>query len=539
MFKWDMKFKTSEPRKMMFDLTQWMDTFNSSVWNMKLQLSQDVDFSDRWFKPRKWVTQLWSWSWTIYWIWICKSNSWDLLYRFIWWNIEKYNWSSWVNVTTWFSAYYQSTVSFEWPIFSWSAIISWTATWWNNRALFATWLTESAYISKYLLITSWTWIGQQKLITSNTTTNIFIEWTFEVTPDWTSWYEIRWRESHMYASNWIDNFYRFNSTWWYQAMTSWYIKKFHYMTVAYNRIFACRDDEDILWFSDLWCANFWKDNFILLDPDWDKITWIIANQDKVIIYKQHSRFKLIWSTPEFFELVKSDSNKWAIAPRSICSWNNVQFFLSESGIEMFSVLENSTIDEWLPISTIIMPSIQNISENDRKNAVWVVIENKMMMSIWTKTFVYDIEQSAKKQMPVWTTYDMYYNNAVLLQWQVYLAISWNIFRFNKNEIVSVDNKNIVINSWRYDFKDTVRQKNLYRMRLNFLKANATTNINIKVKYDWWSEVDLITQDISVNPEINVVLNKICYDIQVNIYSTTNKQFEFNMWEFVYDYLFRV
>jgi hypothetical protein len=539
MFQWNMNFRTSEPRKMMFDLTQWMDTFNSPVWNMKLQLAQDVDFTDRWFKPKKWSTQMWTWSSTIYWMWVAKSNSWDVIYRISWGNVQYWTWSTWTTLVSWINQSYASIVSFEWPKIWGLPLFSWTATWWNNRTLITSWLTESAYVSKYLFITWWAWYWQQKLITSNTTTEIFIEWVFDINPDATSTFTILDREWHIYISNWVDQVYRFNASLQYNIMSLLFTKKFHYMAVAYNRVFACRDDEDMLYFSDLWTFNFWKDNFIPLDPDWDKIAWIIANQDKIIIYKQYSRFRLIWSTPEFFELIKSDSHKWAIAPRSICSWNNAQFFLSENWIEMFSTLENSTLDEWLSISSVIMPTIQNISDSDRKNAVWVVVDNKMIMSISTKSYVYDMEQSAKKQMPIWSVYDTSFNIWVLLQWQMYYCTSGNTYQFNKNEITSTTNKNIIINSWRYDFKDMVRQKNIFRMRLNFVKANATTNINVKVKYDWWSEIDIITQDISVNPEINVVLNKLCYDIQVNMYSTTNKQFEFNMGEFVYDYLFRV
>ena len=540
MFQWNMNFRVPEPKRQAFDLTQWMDVFNSAIWNLRLQLAQDIDFSDRWFIPRKWETQIWSWSsWNpIYWIWIVKKEVWDVLWRFAWWNIELYNWSSWVSKWSWYSANYWSMVSFDWPDYINSALKTWTATWWNSRSLFATWLTDSAYISKFLLITSWTGAGQIKLITSNTTTEIFIEWIFDINPDATSVFAIRWREWHIYASNWIDNFTRINSTT-VASITNDYVKKFHYMTVAHNRIFACRNDEDILWFSDLWTANFWKDNFILLDPDWDKITWIITNQDRVIIYKQHSRFRLVGSTPEFFELIKADSNKWAIAPKSICGWNNLQFFLSEDWIEMYNTLENSNLEEWLPISFSINPIIQNISESDRKNAVWEVIGNKMMMCIGTKTFVYDIEQSVKKQMPIWSIYDYTFNHSAVLQWQMYFSRSWITYKFNKNEVISITNKNIKVQSWRYDFKDQTRKKNIYRLRLVFNKANTTTNIILKTKYDWWSENTIITQDISINPIINVPINKIINDIQIIIESTTNKQFEFLYWEFSFDYITKI
>ena len=540
MFQWNMSFRKPEDKRLPFELTLWMDTFNSSIWNSKIQLAQNIDFSDRWFKPRKWETAIWSWSaWSpIYWIWVVKREAGDVLWRFAWNELQYFDWTEWEWVIAWYSLKYWSMVSFDWPDYSNSALKTWTATWWNKRALFATWLTESLYVSKFLLITSWTWVWQIKLITSNTATEIFIEWTFDIEPNSTSVYAVRWREWHIYASNWTDNFTRINWQDW-NPITTAYVKKFHYMTVAHNRIFACRNDEDILWFSDLWTANFWKDNFILLDPDWDKITWIVTNQDRVIIYKQHSRFRLVWSTPEFFELVKSDSNKWAIAPRSICSWNNYQFFLSEDWIEMYNVLESSNLEEWLPISYLINPTIQSISQNDRKNAVGSVIWNKMMMSIGTRTFVYDMEQSSKKQTAIWSVYDYAFNISAVLQWQMYFAISGIVYRYNKNEIISTANKNIKIETQRFDFKDQTRQKNIYRLRLVFEKANATTNITIKTKYDWWSENTIITQDIAINPEINIVINRICKDIQVNIESTTNKQFEFLYWEFTYDYITKI
>jgi hypothetical protein len=39
----------------------------------------------------------------------------------------------------------------------------------------------------------------------------------------------------------------------------------------------------------------------------------------------------------------------------------------------------------------------------------------MMMSIGTRTFVYDMEQSSKKQTAIWSVYDYAFNISAVLQ----------------------------------------------------------------------------------------------------------------------------
>lgn len=76
-----------------------------------------------------------------------------------------------------------------------------------------------------------------------------------------------------------------------------------------------------------------------------------------------------------------ESNKGSIAPLSIVNGNNLQFFLSDEGIEMFNFLEQSSLDEALPISLIIGDMIASHSTAEKKAAVSWVDDNKLHLQI--------------------------------------------------------------------------------------------------------------------------------------------------------------
>ena len=161
-----------------------------------------------------------------------------------------------------------------------------------------------------------------------------------------------------------------------------------------------------------------------------------------------------------------------------------------------------------------------------------------MMSIWTKTFVYDIEQSAKKGMPIWSIRDLSFNNAKKLQWQMYHSKNWITYKFNKDESAPI-NRNISIKSRRYDLKDPSRSKNMFKIRLLFERAVWSTILNISLKYDWITTVNFGNFDIYTNPEIILFSNRIAKDVEVNMTSTVNQYFEFVMWEISYEFLTKI
>ena len=69
-------------------------------------------------------------------------------------------------------------------------------------------------------------------------------------------------------------------------------KRFHYLAANNNRLYGARNDEDILTFSDLGTGYFSTENTIPIDQDGDQITGMVSNQDRLVVYKQYSRFLL-------------------------------------------------------------------------------------------------------------------------------------------------------------------------------------------------------------------------------------------------------
>lgn len=69
-------------------------------------------------------------------------------------------------------------------------------------------------------------------------------------------------------------------------------KRHHYLAANNNRLYGARNDEDILYFSDLGTGYFSTENTIPIDQDGDQITGMVSNQDRLVVYKQYSRFLL-------------------------------------------------------------------------------------------------------------------------------------------------------------------------------------------------------------------------------------------------------
>jgi len=538
MFKANIKFNAREPSRYPFQINTGMDTFVSPVWNKKLVDCLNIDITDYGFKRRKWISKLW-WSGvgTINWLWVIKRESWDIPIRATWIKLQKS--VSWVrtDITT-ITDIKTEIVSFMWPNYTALPFKSGTATWGTTRTLETTWMVENDYISKYIIITWWTGVWQVKLITSNTTTTVFVEWLWQTAPDSTSTYDIRGTIGNVYITNGIDNFMQYD---WTTLTTHTNIKKFHSLEVSNNRLFWAREDEDILYYSDLWVWAFPKDNFILVSQDWDKITRLKANQDRLVIYKQYSRFKLIWASPDFFQLIQNESHKWAISGLSVSNWNNLQFFLSEEWIEMYNTLENSTLEEWLPISYNIWPNIQSHSESEKKLAKSAVFWNKMWMSIWDTIYVYNIEQSAKKKTNVWTIYKLPYAVQYLREIQGKLHIWMNNSTYLADIWNTDDGTNIEARAriGRSIQKDANRGKNYFRGRFEFESTVNTCNVAVYVAYAGWTQELLTTVNIQDNSEISTVMNRIAKDVDVEFRFTSQEQPEFISGDLSFEYLNKI
>jgi hypothetical protein len=499
-------------------LGSWIDTVNSQIFldKWKMTVAKNIEFTDLWWEKRDWLT-LWGQTWTssVNWIWVIKRDAWDIFVRAYWTKFQKLVSSTWTDVAWVTLTNIRTTiVSFESADMTSAATATWTLT--NDsttRLAVVSWwgMTINAYAWKILIITSWTGAWQEKLITANDLTTLYTEWLFETTPDATSVFAIRWLIPHVIVTNWTDSVFKYDWT----TVTSFStMTKWQSLEVAHDRLWGAREDSDFVYFSNLATIYFWKDNSIPINPSWDSISAIKRNKEEVIIYKENSRWRIIWYNQDQFQLINADERIWAIAPSSVAHWNNFNFFLWYWGIYSVNSLDNSTIDEWLPISLNINDSVLAHTTAELLAAAWWVYDNKYFLSIWSDTYVYDIEQTQKKKTHVWSIFN--YADPITRAFTINgIAYLWST---TKSYYIywTTDNWTEIVAQVETDRRtqwDENSDKVYWLWYITFEKATWTCNVSVYYSLEWWSYTLLTTQDISSSWNIRIVINKKAKDIK--------------------------
>lgn len=165
-------------------------------------------------------------------------------------------------------------------------------------------MTANAYAGKILRITSGTGALQEKIITSNDLTTIFVEGLFETTPDATSVFDVREISGHVIVTNGTDTVFKYDGTTLttFSTMTKW-----QSLEVAHNRLFASRRDSDLVFISTLGTQYFPKDNYIPINPDGDSITGLQKVLEEVVVYKKNSRTRITGDNEDNFSLISADT----------------------------------------------------------------------------------------------------------------------------------------------------------------------------------------------------------------------------------------
>lgn len=501
-----------------FTLDKWQDSVNDPLFleKWKATIAKNVVFTDRWWEKRNWITLSWqTWTTAVNWLWVIKRDAWDILIRLYWTALQKLVWVTWTNVAWWtFTSIKTSIVSYDSADLTSAAAKSWTWASTSTSRTFVPWvwgMTANAYAWSILLLLTGTWALQEKLITSNDLTTIYIEWIFETTPDATTTYAVRAVIPHVLITNGTDSVEKYDWTTLtaYATMTKW-----DSLIVAHNRLFGAREDLDYVYFSNLTTIYFSKESNIPIDPSGDVITQLQLNQDEVIIYKENSRHKIIWYNTDQFQLVTIDTRTWSIAPRSVVHWNNLNFFLWYGWIYKVWSLDNSTVYEWLPISVDINDSILAHSAADLIAAAGWVYDDKYFCSIWTDVYVYDILQSRKKKTDIWSIFNYVESItcAMVTNWVVYL---WSANR-TYTKWWTTDNTTEItcqVDSDRRDQNDNNAEKIYGVWFITFRPAWATCTVVVSASIEWWAYAQIASQDINTNWNIRFNVNKRWKDIK--------------------------
>lgn len=153
------------------------------------------------------------------------------------------------------------------------------------------------------------------------------------------------------------------------------------------------------------------------------ITNVSRNHEEVSVYKQNSRYRLIGSDLDSFQLVTADEKIGCIARKSVAHGNNYNFFLGYGGVFSINSLNSSSTDEGIPISLDISNLILAHSAAEQEASVGWIDDNKYHLSIGNEVFVYHIAQSQIVKSHVWSRYQYADNikSAYVLSGNVYLG----------------------------------------------------------------------------------------------------------------------
>lgn len=382
----------------------------------------------------------------------------------------------------------------------------------------AAWFTENEYVWYYIEI----W-GETKLITSNTTDTIYIEGRFNTTPSASSSYDIYAKVDCIFMCNPGDALRAYE---W--STETIYSSSYDVLRIIKenNRLFMVDATyPNRIRFSELWIWDyFWENSYI--DCDFD-ITCIKNIKWQVIIYGETNRAKLIWDSPDNFRIENDMTHKWAISWWSVANWANIQFFLSNEGIELLNAIDNATLSDWISKSDTIRDLLLEHWALDR--AQWAVYKWRYYLSITNRVYIYDIENSLRYQKDMFTTatYDECSQTTsswapVAWEWTCAIEINWNLVFWQWGLVYYLDenkdggNFTATIETDRLIYTDRNRDKIVKKITSEFSECARETEIKIYVSVDWWSYVLLDTKtdvfDFDTNLNYRMQDMRIKYEI---------------------------
>jgi hypothetical protein len=394
-------------------------------------------------------------------------------------------------------------------------------------------MTINTYASKILRITSGTWAGQELLITGNDLTSIFVQDTFETIPDATSVFDIRASASHVIFTNGTDIPFKYDGTT-KTNLVNWI--KYHSLDVNHDRLFGSREDIDYVYISNIGSDFFPKNNYIPVNQNGDVISAVARNHEELVVYKENARYRIVWADLDTFQLVTADEKIGCIARKSVAHGNNYNFFLGIGGVYSINSLDNSSVDEGIPISKDITNLILAHSLAELQAAVGWIINNRYHISIGNEVFVYHIAQSQIVRSNVWTRYSYAdpIKSAYVLSGVVYL---WGIQTYTTGG--TSDNGTVItctVETWDKIQKDINRTKIYHRDLINFLISS--TSVQIYVWTDGNSPTLFGTYSIATSGQMRMIVNKRAKKIRYRyIFPGTNSP-QMSSHETFFSYLYK-
>ena len=207
---------------------------------------------------------------------------------------------------------------------------------------------------------------------------------------------------HVFVTNGTDSVFKYDGT---TVTTFPTMKKWTTLEVVHDRMWGARQDLDFVYYSNLGTSYFTEIQNIPVDPNGDIITRIEKNHEEIVIYKRNSRNRITGYDEDQFQLTNISETIGAISQWSVAHGQNYNFFLGFGGIYMANALDQSSLDEGLPLSREINDSLLAHSTAELLVSEGWIYDNKYFLSVGSDVYVYDILQSQIAQTSVWAIYN--------------------------------------------------------------------------------------------------------------------------------------
>lgn len=563
MFKWKINFTNKEDLKIKINdfgdgLYSWE---NEGLSKNTLSQAENMIYTITWtLKRRKKVRRVWGvlpdggnpivWIWGSVSIWkvACIKNS----------KVYLTDYSSlttnWTALNTGYSSGRKHNIDiFEYYCLTKNATTTLTLTWDDQDERFlkttSNNLNENEYVWQYVVV----W-NEIRLITSNTSSNIYINWIFDKIPTKSSNISIykkevclmiiwAWRKVQCIRKNDTD-LVDWKPGSWSKVFGEWGV-------VEHNRLFyfwkyGWDNYKSRVYFSILWIGvDSSKYNYIDV---WFEITGIKAIRWQVVVYWENNRARIMGDNPDNFYVVKDMTHQGAISRGSIANWNNQQFYLSKQGIEVLEAVDTATPLSWLSISEKIKEYMyrEDVYWTDSKfnmtdcleRSHWEFANGKYFLNIWNRVIVYDISNSLILQTNLFSIFniadetgisqaidpDNWYD--VVWQWthakninnKLYFWIWWNVYYYSEDGLPYIFDWKSILATVRFNWWNRYRKKIFKRIKQSWSNIQRTYTFNVYLSCDWWAKELVHT---TTDKEYEIFINKQCEDIRIITEITTS------------------
>ena len=265
--------------------------------------------------------------------------------------------------------------------------------------------------------------GEVKNIVSNTATTLFLSDRLnrELDTDYQSQaYAIYEVEPVAIIANGVDFVQKYNLTT-HVPLDGTHVSgaepvpKFRHLAVHQGRLWGTKgsgDDNDKVSISDIAIAeNFTKDTNLNINlsfqNDGDEVTGIVSlplvDGSVLLVTKNRSVHTVDGATILDYAAQVRFTAAGCIASKTLRVAGRSAFMLDYSGILRFSGDGSSALlDKPVPISEPIESELKAYAESDLRDACAEVFDNKYILCVGTKVFMYDIVESLKREQHIWS-----------------------------------------------------------------------------------------------------------------------------------------